>query len=229
MALHKLRLTAELQKRILVSAILGPIVLLLIMLGGSLYNLLVVLVCTMMCSEWSHIIYSEKKSDRQFLRWQIAGIVYVTIFGSSLLYLRSLDGGAAIVLFMFLVVWAIDIAAYFAGKIIGGPKLAPKISPNKTWAGLIGGMVGASLVTIFTAIVVASMGIIEAVILAVVLTIIAQAGDFYESWVKRQFNLKDSGQLLPGHGGLLDRLDGVVAVAPVVVFMVIIKGGSLFT
>ncbi|MGQ0588171.1 MAG: phosphatidate cytidylyltransferase [Sphingosinicella sp.] len=117
----------------------------------------------------------------------------------------------ALVFWVFVVTWATDIFAYFAGRAIGGPKLAPPISPNKTWAGLLGGMAGAAacgwlLATWFQ---------MEPFFLwaGAVMGLIAQVGDLFESWMKRRAGVKDSGTLLPGHGGVLDRLDGLLAVA----------------
>ncbi|MGZ8282871.1 MAG: phosphatidate cytidylyltransferase [Allosphingosinicella sp.] len=116
-----------------------------------------------------------------------------------------------LVFWVFIVTWATDIMAYFAGRSIGGPKLAPRISPNKTWAGLAGGMVGAAL---FGGLA-AWWFQLEPLFLWLggPMGLIAQAGDLYESWVKRRAGVKDSGTILPGHGGVLDRLDGLLAVA----------------
>ena len=112
---------------------------------------------------------------------------------------------------VFIVTWATDILAYFAGRSIGGPKLAPRISPNKTWAGLAGGVAGAALLGWLTARNFEMEPIFHW--LGGPMALIAQAGDLYESWVKRRAGVKDSGTLLPGHGGVLDRLDGLLAVA----------------
>ncbi|MGZ8336073.1 MAG: phosphatidate cytidylyltransferase [Allosphingosinicella sp.] len=116
-----------------------------------------------------------------------------------------------LVFWVFIVTWATDIMAYFAGRSIGGPKLAPRISPNKTWAGLAGGMVGAAL---FGGLA-AWWFQLEPLFLWLggPMGLVAQAGDLYESWVKRRAGVKDSGTILPGHGGVLDRLDGLLAVA----------------
>ena len=139
----------------------------------------------------------------------ISGFLYVAIPAFALLSIAWV--WMAIVLWVLVVTWATDIMAYFAGRSIGGPKLAPRISPNKTWAGLIGGMVGAGL---FGGVV-ASWFEMEPLFLwaGAPMGLIAQAGDLYESWVKRRAGVKDSGSLLPGHGGVLDRLDGLLAVA----------------
>jgi phosphatidate cytidylyltransferase len=130
------------------------------------------------------------------------------------MYLRGLPSGLALTLWTLAIVWATDIGAYFAGRAIGGPKLAPRISPAKTWAGLGGGVVAAGIVGLLIAV---CAGLPSALHwLAAPLAVAAQAGDLFESWLKRRAGVKDSGRLLPGHGGALDRLDGVVPVATLI-------------
>lgn len=132
----------------------------------------------------------------------------------ALVWLRADPGlGLAVAIWLLTTVWAIDIFAYFAGRFIGGPKLAPKISPKKTWAGLIGGMAGAIAVAVATWNWLGTGSVLALIAIAIVLTVIEQAGDFAESALKRRAGLKDSGNLIPGHGGILDRVDGLVAVA----------------
>lgn len=121
------------------------------------------------------------------------------------------NDGPAWLLLVLMTVWATDTGAYFAGRAFGKRKLAPRISPNKTWAGLIGGAVGAGLFGWATAFYFEMEPIFHW--LGGPMGLIAQAGDLYESWVKRRAGVKDSGTLLPGHGGVLDRLDGLLAVA----------------
>jgi phosphatidate cytidylyltransferase len=137
------------------------------------------------------------------------GFVYVAVPAFAVLVLSWAYYG--LVLWVMIVTWATDIFAYFAGRAIGGPKLAPRISPNKTWAGLAGGGVGAAV-----------LGGLAAwwldlgspfLALGGLMAVVAQAGDLYESWVKRRAGVKDSGTILPGHGGVLDRLDGLLPVA----------------
>lgn len=139
----------------------------------------------------------------------IGGFLYVGTPAFALLSLGWL--WEILVVWVFVVTWATDILAYFAGRSIGGPKLAPRISPNKTWAGLIGGVIGAGLLGWATA----RYFEMEPLFLwsGAAMGVIAQAGDLYESWVKRRAGVKDSGAMLPGHGGVLDRLDGLLAVA----------------
>jgi phosphatidate cytidylyltransferase len=141
------------------------------------------------------------------------GTIYVGLPILSLLLIRHQKEGVAWTLWALALVWATDIGAYFAGRAIGGPKLAPTISPNKTWAGLAGGVLLASA---FGAAMHALYGLPLRMTLATpLLAVIAQGGDLYESWLKRRAGVKDSGTLIPGHGGVLDRLDGIVPVAPI--------------
>jgi phosphatidate cytidylyltransferase len=139
----------------------------------------------------------------------IGGTLYVGIPAFAMISLGWASG--ALVLWVLIVTWATDILAYFAGRAIGGPKLAPRISPNKTWAGLGGGVVGAVLFGWLTASVLAMWPLF--LWIGGPMALIAQAGDLFESWLKRRAGVKDSGTILPGHGGVLDRLDGLLAVA----------------
>jgi phosphatidate cytidylyltransferase len=151
--------------------------------------------------------------------WPCMGVWYIGLTIVALIWLRGADdAGWDDVLFLLLVVWATDIAAYLAGRLIGGPKLAPAISPGKTWSGAIGGLAGALVV----GWVAAPGGFGLAV--AAALSVVAQAGDLMESAIKRHFGVKDSGKLIPGHGGLLDRLDGVLTAAPAAALLALAMG-----
>lgn len=151
--------------------------------------------------------------SREKVVWTYLGIPYVTVAVLSLVVLRdhAVWGVHAIMLLMF-VVWATDTCAYFAGRVIGGPKLAPRYSPKKTWAGLLGGMMGAAIVAGLYAGIYAPKAW-PLVIVAAILAALAQAGDIFESAMKRHFGVKDSGYLIPGHGGVMDRVDGLVFAA----------------
>ncbi|KQV81363.1 phosphatidate cytidylyltransferase [Rhizobium sp. Root1220] len=144
-------------------------------------------------------------------RWFPAGMIYAGLTGIALAGIRGADGmGLYAMLFLFAVVWATDILAYFVGRAIGGAKLAPKISPGKTWSGAIGGamsaVVAGSLVAHF--LVPGSGGL--AAVTAFILSACSQAGDLFESFIKRRFGVKDSSHLIPGHGGVMDRVDGLI-------------------
>lgn len=143
--------------------------------------------------------------------WLVGGIVYAGLSGISLAAIRGdeLTGFVAI-LFIFAVVWSTDILAYFVGRAIGGPKLAPSISPGKTWSGAIGGAVAALIGG--GAVSLAYHGRISLLLLglALILSVFSQIGDLFESFVKRRFQVKDLSHLIPGHGGFMDRVDGLV-------------------
>ncbi|MFB7145379.1 phosphatidate cytidylyltransferase [Agrobacterium deltaense] len=143
--------------------------------------------------------------------WLVGGIFYAGLSGISLAAIRGDDlTGFVSILFIFAVVWSTDILAYFVGRAIGGPKLAPSISPGKTWSGAIGGAVAAVIGG--GAVSMAYHGRISVLVLglALILSVFSQIGDLFESFVKRRFQVKDSSHLIPGHGGFMDRVDGLV-------------------
>jgi phosphatidate cytidylyltransferase len=155
-----------------------------------------------------------------------AGIPYAGAIGIAPSVLRfDAEYGFLAILFLFAVVWATDITAYFVGRAVGGPKLAPRWSPNKTWSGAIGGIVGAALATIVLATIAGLGSPIVLTMIAVALSVVAQAGDLFESALKRRFGAKDSGHLIPGHGGAMDRLDGFVAAATLACVLGLLQGG----
>ncbi len=148
-----------------------------------------------------------------------AGVFYAGLPALAILYLRDIENGILIMLWTLALVWATDIGAYFSGRAIGGPKLAPQISPNKTWAGLIGGV---ALTTVVSFVLHVYWGLpFYLVLLSMPLAVLAQMGDLFESWLKRKAGAKDSGTIFPGHGGVMDRLDGLIPVAPVVAMVML--------
>jgi phosphatidate cytidylyltransferase len=155
--------------------------------------------------------------------WVGAGVLYASGLLIAPVFIRDQSaGGFAAIVFLFAVVWATDICGYFAGRAIGGPKLAPSVSPKKTWAGAVGGMLGALAGGLAVAILLAAMPLLKAAVTALALSVVAQAGDLFESKVKRLFEAKDAGALIPGHGGVMDRVDGfVVAATALAVFMAV--------
>ncbi|WP_315779355.1 MULTISPECIES: phosphatidate cytidylyltransferase [unclassified Bradyrhizobium] len=157
--------------------------------------------------------------------WVAAGFVYACAaeLASVLVRFDTTEGWRALVL-VFLVVWASDIGGYVAGRSIGGPKLAPRVSPNKTWAGAIGGF-AASLAAAAGWSLAGAGGLVALLAMAAVLSVVSQLGDLGESAVKRRFGVKDSSHIIPGHGGLLDRLDGYVAAIVFAAFVGLLRGG----
>jgi phosphatidate cytidylyltransferase len=152
--------------------------------------------------------------------WAIAGFLCAAVVALVPPIVRDRpDFGVLAILWMFGVVWTTDIAAYFTGRALRGPKLAPAISPNKTWSGFLGGLIGATLVGMFVVYLgrrfgaEVQFGLVAVAIGSAVASVTSQLGDLAESGLKRRFGAKDSGHLIPGHGGAMDRLDGFAAVA----------------
>lgn len=201
----------ELATRTAVGVILIAIALAGALLGGSPFAVMVAAIATIMYVEWSRMV------GRWGFEWKLYGFFYCLLPAISLLWIREraeyqgIGTSFDLLIWVFLLVWSTDIGAYFAGRAIGGPKLAPSISPNKTVAGLVGGIASATIVagtwvnfvhlppTLYW--------------LAAPFAVAAQLGDLFESGLKRRAGVKDSGSWIPGHGGLLDRLDGLVPVA----------------
>lgn len=157
--------------------------------------------------------------------WAAAGTLWVALGSAAFLWIAALAGRAT-VLWLLVLVWAVDSAAFAVGRTVGGPKLAPLLSPNKTWAGFVGGLVGATLVGWGAAALAGDSAAAPVVVASAVLGLAAQLGDLAESAAKRHFHVKDSGGLIPGHGGLLDRLDSLLAAALALAAWVLIAGVS---
>lgn len=147
-------------------------------------------------------------------RWAVAGYPYMGMALLSIAWIRSLDESGLILIWLFFIVWATDVGGYFFGKGIGGPKLAPSISPKKTWSGFLGGIFLAVLASWLGDLLLSWHPNKNALFIVPLLSIISQVGDLFESHVKRRFEAKDSGSVIPGHGGLLDRIDGLIFAAP---------------
>lgn len=196
-------------------------------LGGNVWAVLVAMIATGVYYEWAQLVRAFEARPGGRVLWMVGGFLYLAVAAFLLLKLRMGPFGVARTLLLVGVVIAIDIGAYFAGRTFGGPKIAPAISPSKTWAGLIGGMLGATAVLTayfywflcydpafgHCALRSLSMALPKALLGGAVLAVVAQAGDFFESWMKRRAGVKDSGTLIPGHGGLFDRVDGLLAVS----------------
>lgn len=246
----------DLGRRALSAAILAPIALACIWFGGVAYQILILLAALGLSVEWVglcglhglrwpgglvptavllagcaclvvHVLTGLLLLACCFAAiWALArhtmlawGVLYIGLPLLLLLWLRGVAGGRESVLFLILVIWATDIGAYLVGRLVGGPKLAPALSPGKTWSGAAGGLGAALLVGIFV-----PWGMPT---LALLLAVACQAGDLLESGIKRHVGVKDSGRLIPGHGGLFDRLDGLLAAAPfAAIAMLASRGGQ---
>lgn len=219
---------------------LGSAVVMLVLAGGALWlggwfwTGFVALLALGVLWEWNRLVSRFGLSGAGETLWFFGGVIYI---GGAALAILALRNGAqflpvggqslgygpiAVLIGYILPIIAVDAGAYFAGRAIGGPKIAPKISPSKTWAGLGGGALAAGIVAIGNELAdfgpaagspgydAASLAL--ALLAGVIIAVLAQAGDFFESWMKRRAGVKDSGALIPGHGGLFDRLDGFLAV-----------------
>jgi phosphatidate cytidylyltransferase len=181
-----------------------------IVIGGWPFRIFVIIASVAMLREWVRLVTKLAPALVSRIAWVLGGIIYIGLASAVLLALR--DGGALLpVLTVIGVVIATDTGAYFAGRTFGGPKIAPRISPSKTWSGLFGGMAASGALVAAIGWQFGSFSALSVVIGAMA-AVVAQAGDFFESWMKRRAGVKDSGALIPGHGGILDRTDGLLAV-----------------
>lgn len=201
------------KQRVISSIFLLPIAVYAIFFSKSLFLLLVIAMAILMTIEW--IDMTRNSSDEK--RWRVIGFFYILIPLYSVYKLRLINND--IVFWMFSIIWVTDIFAFFSGRILGGKKLAPDISPNKTWSGLFGGVIASAVIGFISAFMF-SGGVIFFVVVSIVLSLIEQVSDLIESKFKRIFGVKDSGNIIPGHGGVLDRLDGMMLTAPAVLFLV---------
>ncbi len=188
---------------------------------GQFYNALAVLGAAL-----AAIAAAEAaKGGRQPI-WRAAGIVYAGVVLLAPAVLRAdRDFGLVAILFLFAVVWSTDVFGYFVGRAIGGPRLAPPVSPNKTWSGACGGVLGAVVAGVAVVSVAGGVPLLPAAGVALVLSVASQGGDLFESAVKRRFGVKDAGHVIPGHGGLMDRLDGFIAASGVAALVGVMRGG----
>lgn len=189
--------------------------------GPPWFTLMIIMAAAAMAWEWARICNRDPI-------WLIFGAVYIAVPCGLLIWLRNeTTPGMTTILWLFVVVWSADIGAYLAGRAIGGPKLAPRVSPNKTWAGFFGGI---SLAGIGGAMFVLSAdgSFIFLGLWAVMVAIASQIGDLVESAAKRHFGVKDSSNLIPGHGGVLDRVDALITGALAVAFIQYFFGRTAF-
>jgi phosphatidate cytidylyltransferase len=213
--LKKIRQTfasAALRTRCITAFTLLPIIFAVVYMGGILFSSLLVSVAVFMAYEWNEIT----KKD---ILWKLLGAVYIIAPIASVMSLRYYDNGLILVYFLLFIVWGTDTGAYFSGIIFGGPKIAPSISPSKTWAGTGGGIVTALLISMIFEVLIFnnSMNLLR---IGLFTSIAAIIGDLVESYLKRYYHVKDSGSILPGHGGFLDRMDSLVFAAPTFLLLV---------
>ncbi len=202
------------KQRIISSLFLLPVAIFAIFFSQNLFLLLVLAMAILMTVEWLDMT----KNIEDEKRWRVIGFFYILIPLFSVYQLRIIS--VDVLFWMFSIIWVTDIFAYFSGRILGGKKLAPSISPNKTWSGLAGGVAASAVIGFISAFIFPNGSVLFFVIVSVLLSLIEQASDLTESKFKRIFGVKDSGNIIPGHGGVLDRLDGVMFTAPVVLILI---------
>lgn len=223
-------------------------------LGGAVWIAFVCAISVGVLYEWIRLARRATPGPGGRAAWNFAGMLYVGVGAAMLLFLHNDAFTLAPVLTLLATVIAVDVGAYFTGRTLRGPKIAPSISPSKTWSGLAGGILGATL-ALFTAARLWQEGLIwltpqgaaadavscfgsrpcwyadaaaiplfgACLMLGTVTAVCAQAGDFFESWMKRRAGLKDSGNIIPGHGGFFDRVDGLLAVLFVLGLMILLQ------
>ncbi|MET0705947.1 MAG: phosphatidate cytidylyltransferase [Tardiphaga sp.] len=206
--------------RVLAALVLIPVAVGVAYAGGWWWAALVTAISIGLFIEWRMIVGADRTG------WVALGVVYAAaaLAASVVVRLDPVWGFAAL-MFVLLIVWVTDIGGYFAGRGIGGPKLWPRVSPKKTWAGAIGGLV----LSLVVAAGFAWYGVgrlMPLLVLATVLTVVSQLGDLFESAVKRNFGVKDSSHIIPGHGGLLDRLDGYVFAVVAAALIGFVRSGA---
>jgi phosphatidate cytidylyltransferase len=209
----------DLLPRAISAAVLAPIALACVWFGSLAFTLLIDVATILLAVEWIRLCRHAGA------RWLMAaGTLWIVLAAAALLWLRAdPTSGRDNLLFLLLLIWASDIGAYLVGRLIGGPRLAPLISPGKTWSGAAGGIAAAVAVG-WCAVWTTTGSLAWATVTALILCVIGQFGDLAESWAKRHFGVKDSGTIIPGHGGLLDRLDALLAVAPFAALLALCLG-----
>ena len=186
--------------------LLVPIVIYIILDGTVIFHASIGLISALMIIEWHRMI---KNLENKF-KWIAIALIYIFLFALSLVWIRQQEAGKFLLLWLVITTWLADTGAFISGKVIGGAKLAPKISPQKTWAGFIGAMVFSGFSGIIFSKCMNVDNIYRFVTVTVGLGILAQLGDLSESWVKRKAGIKNSGRIIPGHGGILDRVDSLM-------------------
>ena len=218
---------SDLGIRTLSSVAMMSVAIVAIWLGGFAFMALVIAIGLGVLFEFAKLVLGFAHSLQARMFWLLGGAIYVGLACFSLILFSAPVFGMTPAIMLIAAVIGTDVGAYFAGRSIGGPKIAPRISPSKTWSGLLGGMIGAGLMMVIIQAgiytfrggdagdgdVYLAYGWFRLMLTGAALAVVAQMGDFFESWMKRRAGVKDSGRLIPGHGGLFDRTDGLIAVA----------------
>ena len=218
---------SNLTLRVISSAVMAPVTIAVAWIGGWLFVLFWAAAACIVLWEWSHLVIGARPVRyATFAAWMLAGLAYAGVLLLAPLVLRRDPAlGFMALIFLFAVVWATDIAAYFAGRAIGGPRLWVAVSPNKTWSGAVGGALGG----VAAGLAACALGKLDLAprlaAVAFALSVASQAGDLLESAIKRHFGAKDASHLIPGHGGLMDRLDGFLTAGLLAAMVGLARGG----
>jgi phosphatidate cytidylyltransferase len=206
--------------RVLSALVLAPIAIAAVYFGSWPFAAFWAIAAAAVLWEWIGLVGLRNYG------WVVAGILYALAMFLAPVVLRADPAfGMPAILLLFAIVWATDIAGYFAGRAIGGPKLAPSISPKKTWSGAIAGLAVAVLIVVLATRFIPQAKFSVLIALTILLSIVSQAGDLAESALKRRFDAKDASQIIPGHGGVMDRLDGFWAAALCAAIIGVARGG----
>ncbi|MBV7267514.1 phosphatidate cytidylyltransferase [Erythrobacter sp. WH131] len=226
---------ADLPVRFVSGIVMVGIVSVALWLGGWWWVGFVALLAGLVLWEWNRLVRAFGLTALGEVAWSFFGAAYVSAAAYALMQVRMSYGPLEVLLVFLAPVVAVDVGAYFMGRAVGGPKIAPSISPSKTWAGLIGGALAAGAVGIGIDLTdfgpaafegFAWLNVVTAIAAGALVAVLAQSGDFFESWMKRRAGVKDSSNLIPGHGGVFDRADGFLAVY-FVVFLIAVVPASL--
>ncbi len=209
---------SNLKLRVLSSLVLIPTTLLCIAVGGLTFNAMIIFFAILGAFEWQRMSHTPTS-----IRWMLLGAAYIMSMTLSLLWLRdSPFFGYAGTLWLLIVIWASDSSAFFAGRIIGGKKFFPQISPNKTWAGFYGAIIGGTLASYCVFFYFGDNMTPKYLIISMITATLSQCGDLLESAIKRKQKVKDTGSIMPGHGGVLDRIDGIFLSSLFIVALILL-------
>ena len=217
----------DLWVRVASAVVLAPLAVVAAYLGGTWFIGFWLLAAAGILWEWMGLVAAARSlAGMERAGWIALGALYAGAMLAAPVVIRADSTfGFVAMIFLFAVVWATDIAGYFAGRLIGGPKLWPAVSPNKTWSGAIAGTFAGTLAGLAVVALGGIQPIAPVVILGLLFSIISQLGDLFESALKRRFGVKDASHAIPGHGGFMDRLDGFIAAALAAAFIGLARGG----
>ncbi len=221
---------SNLQIRIISACILAPLVLSAVWFSGWWGIIVLSVFVVAACWEWARMVRNGKELDIWFReKYYAIGALYISAATASIIILRMQDAQAIKLLFwLFTLNWVMDSCAYFSGRALKGPKICPSISPNKTWSGFFGGLTGVFIYGLILAHF-WQLKALQFALFSMILASIGHVGDFFESYIKRKFEVKDSSNLIPGHGGVLDRFDSFIAVVIAVgIFFILMQQDSIF-